>query len=75
MNVLEAVDEQLCALALRLVNAVAAQHKVPPLHVALAVTGLCHDHCPDGRQFTTCAYCIRRGNVFGTRMRPDFDVP
>ncbi len=48
----------------RLVDAIAAQHKVQPLHVALHVPGLCHAHDPRRDLAPDCAFCRRRGNCF-----------
>lgn len=83
---LDSIDDLLTEVAVSLVNSVSRARKVSPHHVALAVPGLCHTHCPDARVMRDCAYCRRKGNVFARdqhhppqqqqqpRARPDGDV-
>lgn len=58
------VESVQSVIAARLIDALAAQHKVQPLHVALHVPGLCHAHDPRRSLAADCAYCARRGNCF-----------
>jgi hypothetical protein len=45
-------------------NDVSARTKIPGLHMAAAVPGVCHDHPPTTSLVEGCAYCARNGNVF-----------
>lgn len=72
------VEQIQLAVAGPLVNALAAQHKVQPFHVALHIPGLCHAHNPRRDPSPDCAFCARRGNCFSDRMadpRQDGDDP
>jgi len=45
-------------------NDVSTRTKIPGLHMAAAVPGVCHDHPPTTNLVEGCAYCARNGNVF-----------
>lgn len=45
-------------------NDVSVRTKIPGLHMAAAVPGVCHDHPPTTSLVEGCAYCARNGNVF-----------
>lgn len=65
-RLLDALEALSTGHAVGLVNGVARARRVSPHHLALAVPGLCHTHLPDARAVVPgCAYCARRGNVFG----------
>lgn len=51
-------------VAQELVRSLAAARKLQPLHLGLAVPGLCHVHNPSVRLDPACAFCLRAGNVF-----------
>lgn len=62
------LDDALVAWGVDAVNRVAANRRVVPYHVALAVPGLVHAHAPDRRVLAhACAFCRRRGNCFAER--------
>lgn len=48
-------------------NDVSSRTKIPGLHMATAVPGVCHDHPPTTSLVEGCAYCARNGNVFAAR--------
>lgn len=52
-------------------NDVSARTKIPGLHMAAAVPGVCHDHPPTTSLVEGCAYCARNGNVFADAARDD----
>jgi glutamate racemase len=45
-------------------NDISSRTKIPGLHMAAAVPGVCHDHPPTTNLVEGCAYCARNGNVF-----------
>jgi hypothetical protein len=45
-------------------NDISSRTKIPGLHMAAAVPGVCHDHPPTTSLVEGCAYCARNGNVF-----------
>lgn len=52
-------------------NDVSSRTKIPGLHMAAAVPGVCHDHPPTTSLVEGCAYCARNGNVFADAARAD----
>jgi hypothetical protein len=46
------------------IDDIAKVHKMNPLHVAMYVPGVAHDHPPCDDLVASCAYCKRNGNVF-----------
>jgi hypothetical protein len=58
------VEQLQLAIAKSLIEGVAEQHKVQPLHVSALAPGVCHSHNPCRSVQDGCAYCQRRGNVF-----------
>lgn len=52
-------------------NDISARTKIPGLHMAAAVPGVCHDHPPTTNLVEGCAYCARNGNVFSSAGRVD----
>ena len=61
---IDAVEALLSRAAQEFVRGLAAERKIQPLHLALAVPGLCHTHNPCKFLADDCAYCARAGNVF-----------
>ena len=61
---IDAVETLLSRAAQEFVRGLAAARKIQPLHLALAVPGLCHTHNPCKFLADDCAYCARAGNVF-----------
>ena len=45
-------------------NDISSHTKLPGLHMAIAVPGICHEHPPTTHLVQGCAYCERNGNVF-----------
>jgi hypothetical protein len=45
-------------------NDISSRTKIPGLHMAAAVPGVCHDHPPTTDLVEGCAYCARNGNAF-----------
>ena len=69
---IDAVERLLSRAAQEFVRGLAAARKIQPLHLALAVPGLCHTHNPCKFLAEDCAFCSRAGNVFvpGPAWRP-----
>lgn len=61
---IDAVEALLSRAAQEFVRGLAAARKIQPLHLALAVPGLCHAHNPCTFLADDCAFCRRAGNVF-----------
>lgn len=61
---IDAVEALLSRAAEEFVRGLAAARKIQPLHLALAVPGLCHTHNPCKFLVEECAFCSRAGNVF-----------
>lgn len=60
------LDSHLTDLAVCLINQTAAERRVSPHHLALAVPGVCHAHSPDTQIHADCSFCHRRGNYFAS---------
>lgn len=63
-NTVAATEDLVTNVAQGFVRSLAAARKLQPLHLGLAVPGLCHAHNPSLRLDPACAFCRRAGNVF-----------
>ena len=64
---MDAIAEIACSeVAALVIDDIAKVHKMNPLHVAMYVPGIAHDHPPCDDLVETCVYCKRNGNVFSS---------